>query len=461
MASTAALLLHLSALGAWASDGSDLRDEILQAYQDAGLRLYWGDLHGHTGFSDGYGTPDDYFEFARYTAKLDFVAISDHDVSMDRWQSLLAPDPKGRTLWRLYIESTERNYEPGRFVTLLGFEWTGNRYGHRNVYFRNTQDVPPGPLNYRVYRTPADLWEALAPYEAFAVPHHTIRPGTLLDLSYRNDEVERLVEIHSKWGSSEEVHTDYEPLRDFRVHPRLRRQAAGHSVMDMLERGFRVGIVGGTDTHQGMPGSLHRDVRRGILVDRGAPPPATVDEFLALLENGYRWDHREPQVGGGGALTAVFSAELTRDAVWDALYARRAYSTSGPRVELLFLLRTTDEPARTALMGEEIRVSAQPELFVDVTAEPGSLVRRVDLIKNGWILHSEKPDAPSATIAVRDDTYDGLVAYYLVKVYIAEDESGNRDQDLHYKKYEWQPLGPQLEERAWSSPIWALPADHP
>lgn len=460
--STAACLVLLSPLGARASDDIHLRDEISQAYRDAGLELYWGDLHGHTGFSDGYGTPHQYFEFARFTARLDFVAISDHDVSMDHWQSQLAPDERGRTLWQLYVEATDGNYEPGSFVTLLGFEWTNNRYGHRNVYFRNTQNVPPGPLDYRLYRTPTALWEALAPYQAFTVPHHTIRPKTLLDLSYRNDKIERLVEVHSRWGSSEKPYADYEPMSKYRIRPGSRKHAVNHSVMDMLERGARVGLVGGTDTHQGMPGHTKRSERPGVIFDRAIDSePTTIDEFIALLEQGYRRDHREPQVGGGGALTGVFSTALTRDAVWDALYARRAYATSGPRVELFFVLRATDAPARTALIGEEIQVSAPPEVLVDVTAEPGSVVRRVEVVKNGRVLHTERPDAPVATFAVRDDTYDGFPAYYLVKVQIFENGNANVDGDLRYAKHEWEPVGPQLEERVWSSPIWTVPADPP
>ena len=35
------------------------------------VRLVWGDLHGHTRFSDGTGTPEDYFSYARDVARLD------------------------------------------------------------------------------------------------------------------------------------------------------------------------------------------------------------------------------------------------------------------------------------------------------------------------------------------------------------------------------------------------------
>ena len=41
--------------------------------------LYWGDVHGHTSLSDGQGTPDEYFTYARDTANLDFTILTDHD----------------------------------------------------------------------------------------------------------------------------------------------------------------------------------------------------------------------------------------------------------------------------------------------------------------------------------------------------------------------------------------------
>ena len=39
----------------------------------------WADLHGHSGLSDGTGTPEDYFRYARDVARLDVVALTDHD----------------------------------------------------------------------------------------------------------------------------------------------------------------------------------------------------------------------------------------------------------------------------------------------------------------------------------------------------------------------------------------------
>ena len=41
--------------------------------------LVWADLHGHSNLSDGTGTPDDYYRYARDVAGLDVAALTDHD----------------------------------------------------------------------------------------------------------------------------------------------------------------------------------------------------------------------------------------------------------------------------------------------------------------------------------------------------------------------------------------------
>jgi len=38
----------------------------------AQYHVYWGDVHGHTSISDGKGSLDDYFTYARDAAKLLF-----------------------------------------------------------------------------------------------------------------------------------------------------------------------------------------------------------------------------------------------------------------------------------------------------------------------------------------------------------------------------------------------------
>src|SRR5919204_2875524 len=58
-------------------------------------QLYFGDLHTHTGYSDGVGTPRDAYA-AAIAAGADFLATTEHDsygvygISPDEWQDNLA-----------------------------------------------------------------------------------------------------------------------------------------------------------------------------------------------------------------------------------------------------------------------------------------------------------------------------------------------------------------------------------
>jgi len=89
---------------------------------------YFGNLHGHTGYSDGELTPADAFEHARQ-AGLDILVVTDHLEQMTftpRWPSCL--------------DQAEEKNADGQFVAGCGFEYASFRSyvfttGHLNVYF--------------------------------------------------------------------------------------------------------------------------------------------------------------------------------------------------------------------------------------------------------------------------------------------------------------------------------------
>ncbi|MDH4348322.1 MAG: hypothetical protein OEW17_05915, partial [Gemmatimonadota bacterium] len=113
-------------------------------------QVYWGDLHGHTAHSDGKGTLDHYFTYARDTARLDFVVVTDHD------HGSAAPWRLPRDTWRLTNEKADQYTVNGGFVGIAGYEWTSQptywtpgeslfagpakSYNHKNVYFPTRVD---------------------------------------------------------------------------------------------------------------------------------------------------------------------------------------------------------------------------------------------------------------------------------------------------------------------------------
>lgn len=108
----------------------------------AAQSAYFGNLHSHTSYSDGSGTPAEAYAMAR-AAGLDFFAITEHnhrhaeDGAKSRKDGkLIATDPQ------LYsgkpsslIETADRLNKPGEFVTLYGQEISTISSGnHMNLF---------------------------------------------------------------------------------------------------------------------------------------------------------------------------------------------------------------------------------------------------------------------------------------------------------------------------------------
>jgi hypothetical protein len=289
-------------------------------------RILWGDLHGHSNLSDGAGTPDDYFRYARDVAGLDVIALTDHDYwSVEPLD--LRPD-----LWEQIQKTTERFHAPGRLVTFLGFEWTNWVHGHRHVLYGSDRAPLLSSIDSR-YDTPAELWHALAGRDALTLAHHSAGGPIATNWDIPPDpSFEPQTEIASIHGSSEALGS-----------PRKISRQGGNYVRDALARGYRLGFVGSGDNHAGQPGSLRN----------GNPP---------------------------GGLAAILSERNTREGVFDAMRARRTYATNGPRIILRAMLG--EHP-----IGAQVPVPASGltrELQVDVAAHRP--LRRIDLIRSGEVV---------------------------------------------------------------------------
>jgi hypothetical protein len=318
-----------------------------------GPRVFWGDLHGHSNFSDGTGVPEDYFVYARDVSALDVAALTDHD----HWGMLpLYSHPE---LWQEIETQTRLFHEPGRFVTLLGYEWTSWIYGHRHVLYFEDQG-PVFPWSDPRTESPTQLWKALEGQRALTFAHHSAGGPIAVDWSIPPDpRFEPVTEIVSIHGSSEAPDSP-NPIG----HP-----VAGNFVRDALDRGYRLGFIGSGDRHDGHPGAYQTD----------------------------------PPMGG---LAAILADELTRDGVLEALRARRVYASNGPRM----LLRAA---LGTHRMGETLSVakdgkdgSCAGQLFVHVVAQ--APLERVELVRSGQLVDGLAIDGKLEAMLEREIT--GLVA---------------------------------------------------
>ncbi len=111
-----------SAVADWAGNplvADDVWTFETQAEQP--MLAYLGDLHNHTGYSDGSGTPNQALAAGK-AAGFDFMAISDHSYAIT--------DPE----WADTLTAVTSYTVDSDFVALRAFEYTQGAEGHINVY---------------------------------------------------------------------------------------------------------------------------------------------------------------------------------------------------------------------------------------------------------------------------------------------------------------------------------------
>jgi len=300
-------------------------------------RLVWADLHGHSRLSDGTGTPDDYFAYARDIARLDVISLTDHD----HWGVRpLDGDPEiANRILRTAIDYNE----PGRFVTLPGYEWTNWVHGHRHVLYFD-ESLPIFSAIDPATDRPDELWAALRGLPALTFAHHSAGEPVATNWFYAPDpELEPLTEVSSVHGMSEAADA---PLT-------VRGGIPGNFVRDALIAGYRLGFVGSGDSHDGHPGLAHL-------------------------------------ITGQGGLAGVFTNSLDRKGLHAAMKARSTFATNGIRPWLEVSIDGT-------FMGEAMSSSSR-EHVLRIRYEATTPVERVDLVRSGRVARIEGEDALSIDI---------------------------------------------------------------
>jgi hypothetical protein len=330
-----------------------------------GPRILWADLHGHSAMSDGTGTPEDYFLYARDVARLDVAALTDHD----HWGMLfLDTNPD---LWEENKAVARAFNDAGTFVTAYGFEWTNWIHGHRHVLYFSEEAPMLSSMDER-YDDPDKLWSALRGLDALTVPHHPAGGPVAVNWDFAPDPVlDTCTEITSAHGCSEALDCPkliYSPV-------------PGTFGRDALDRGYEVGFIGSGDGHDGHPGLTHL----------GPDYPT-------------------------GGLTAILAEDLTRAALLDALRARRAYATNGPRI----LLRAA---LGSAPMGTEVAAAeVSPEGTLFVQAHGTGPILAAEVIRSGQII-AALPGEGQASFAAAAVVHDLAPGEY-VYVRIVQEDGG-------------------------------------
>lgn len=281
------------------------------------------------------------------------------------------PDPElstpelKRSAWQEMKRITDQYYEPGKFTTIMGYEWSsqpnmGNL--HRNVLFRDTENLPEFPFSYFDSEKPEELWKWMDLQRKngstlLAISHNgNLSNGTMfskntsegspIDRAYAESRMrnEPLTEIIQTKGQSE-THPLMSPNDEFSGFEIWTKPVAGPGTVKVLETNyvrnafrnglaiekqldinpFKFGVVGGGDIHTAIVSheeyahtgehNLKSSTPEARLLDTSPGEPSKIEQ-------------------GTAGLSCVWAEENTRGAIYDAMVRKETWATSGSRITL-------------------------------------------------------------------------------------------------------------------------------
>ncbi len=408
--------------------------------------------------------------------------------------------------WGRVRQAADQANEPCEFTALIGYEWTATpngRHWHRNVIFRSSQ-VPDHAFDYIRYPSVGKLWAALAEHcrpeegcDAVAIPHNlNWTDGGTFDVENDSHEVaglraryERLAEIHQEKGSSEclperrdsdrsdcgfelvEVNTaklrmlgpakdpdaEWQQMRSGYYRSLLGKGLAAYEAGGRVRNPLQLGAIGSTDGHFAAAGFTEESSFTGGVAAIWADPES-------LLTN---------PVYNPGGLVGVWAGENTRESIFDALQRREAYATSGTRIRLKFgtTAKTACEAVEVAFgvpMGGTTTDESE-RTFTVFAAKDRTPLAAIDIVK-GYLVDGAPVESVEriATFESGQDTAcvtwtdDGTAegpAYWYARVI---EQPSPRWSKFMCERLNLCTKFPEadrmVEDRAWSSPVWYLPA---
>jgi len=136
-----------------------------------------------------------------------------------------------------------------------------------------------------------------------------------------------------------------------------------------------------------------------------------------------------------GGFAAVLAAGNKRNDIWDALYSRCTYATTGTRIYLDFQIDGN-------YIGSEFKADKKPLIKVKVAGT--NRLESVEVVKyenrQYKVIHNDLPDGDISNFQFKDEDFKSDCFYYLRITQVNE--------------YPGRPWSHSTSEMAWSSPVW-------
>ena len=336
---------------------------MTKAFND--MNIYFGDLHTHTVHSIDCierekleATPEQYFEYAKKSSCLDFLAVTDHHEPWNEGRHLLTEEA-----WSDINKMASKYNTDREFIAFPGFEFRCER-GDSTIVLG--EDFSYKDIAVPEIKNIKALWEYFKGRNYISIPHFH-NPGKLEEGQWYEcpyEGVETVLEINSGHGSYERP-----DVLERRI-PLSKKSRPDRYGQYFLENNYRYGFTCNSDGHKGNPG-----------------------------RNG---------------LCAVFARELTREAILEGIRKRHVYGTTNARIKLVFTMNGQ-------LMGSVLPKDSPRDILIHATGERqikavdifrnSELYKRIKPASPGFNFEASIVDPEAANWYVRITQIDNHIAY--------------------------------------------------
>ncbi|WP_147273188.1 Ig-like domain-containing protein [Anaerobacterium chartisolvens] len=316
--------------------GNGTGSEIVWSFttgQEEVYSLYYGQLHSHTNFSDGQGSPDDAYSWARDEGHADFFAVTDHSNWFDNEkntanESITSISESTSQEWKDLNSIADSYNNDGSFTAIAGFEMTwSNGTGHINTFntpwfvSRSNSAMDLNAYYNKIKESPDSINQLNHPGKTF---------GDFFDFGYYSKEADAVVQLI-------EVGNGEGPIRGSGYFPSYEYYTRA------LDKGWHVAPSNNQDNHK------------------------------------QKW------VTANEARTVALATELTRDGIYDAIRERRVYATEDRNLQIEYELNGN-------VMGSILGDTDDSLSFEIKVTDPdaGDSIGKISIISNGGTVAASK-----------------------------------------------------------------------